>query len=406
MNKIYKVLTTATILAMAALPAAANAQDVPPASVQTGQGSIVNQAKKSVPGTMGYITEYVNDKTGKWITVTGRGLGATDQQEIKLSISKDTKIIDAKGNKVQLQTIVDKNKAIKAFYGPNITKSLPAQGSALTIIVQDKDFAGIDGTIAEVTKQGILVEGTNLYNDGEETMLLHLDPKAKIIHADGSTLNAGDLEAGMSIRAFYGPYVALSMPPQSSTNYIRVQAQAEEPVQEEPAGTNGIITDTADNKITVMGQALETGGVNYVILTVDENTEIVDAKGKPLTAEALKADLRIEAYYSQVMTLIYPARTHADKIVVSETTAPKIEGTVAASDRPTKDQLYINVGSDQSTENDVILNVTEDTQVIAGLSTESELKPGTKVVAYHSPIMTKSIPPITSAEVIIVQSGE
>lgn len=406
MNKIYKVLTTATILAMAALPAAANAQDAPPASVYTGQGSIVNQAKKSVPGTMGYITEYVNDKTGKWITVTGRGLGATDQQEIKLSISKDTKIIDAKGNKVQLQTIVDKNKAIKAFYGPNITKSLPAQGSALTIIVQDKDFAGIDGTIAEVTKQGILVEGTNLYNDSEETILLHLDPKATIINADGSTLNAGGLEAGMSIRAFYGPYVALSMPPQSSTNYIRVQAQAEEPVQEEPAGTNGIITDKADNKITVMGQALESGGVNYVILTVDENTEIVDAKGKPLTAEALKADLRIEAYYSQVMTLIYPARTHADKIVVSETTAPKIEGTVAASDRTTKDQLYINVGSDQSTENDVILNVTEDTQVIAGLSTESELKPGAKVVAYHSPIMTKSIPAITSAEVIIVQSGQ
>ncbi|EGG31007.1 hypothetical protein [Paenibacillus sp. HGF5] len=406
MNKFYKVLTTATILAMAALPAAAYAQDVPPASVHTGQGSIVNQAKKNVPGTMGYITEYVNDKTGKWITVTGRGLGATDQQEIRLSISKDTKIIDAKGNKVQLQTIVDKNKAIKAFYGPNITKSLPAQGSALTIIVQDKDFAGIDGTIAEVTKQGILVEGTNLYNDGEETILLHLDPKAKIINADGSTLNAGDLEAGMSIRAFYGPYVALSMPPQSSTDYIRVQAQAEEPVQEEPAGTNGIITDKADNKITLMGQALESGGVNYVILTVDENTEIVDAKGKPLTAEALKADLRIEAYYSQVMTLIYPARTHADKIVVSETTAPKIEGTVAASDRTTKDQLYINVGSDQSTENDVILNVTEDTQVIAGLSTESELKPGTKVVAYHSPIMTKSIPAITSAEVIIVQSGQ
>ncbi|VTR55158.1 BBRPI [Actinobacillus pleuropneumoniae] len=406
MNKIYKVLTTATILAMAALPAAANAQDVPPASVQTGQGSIVNQAKKSIPGTMGYITEYVNDKTGKWITVTGRGLGATDQQEIKLSISKDTKIIDAKGNKVQLQTIVDKNQAIKSFYGPNITKSLPPQGSALTIIVQDKGFAGIDGTIAEVTEQGILVEGTNLYNDGEETMLLHLDPKAKIIHADGSTLNASGLEAGMSIRAFYGPYVALSMPPQSSTNYIRVQAQAEEPVQEEPAGTNGIITDMADNKITLMGQALESGGVNYVILTVDENTEIVDAKGNPLKAEALKADLRIEAYYSQVMTLIYPARTHADKIVVSETTAPKIEGTVAASDRTTKDQLYINVGSDQSTENDVILNVTEDTQVIAGLSTESELKPGTKVVAYHSPIMTKSIPPITSAEVIIVQSGE
>ncbi|MGV7801816.1 hypothetical protein PJN14_30020, partial [Mycobacterium kansasii] len=91
------------------------------------------------------------------------------------------------------------NKAIKAFYNPNITKSLPAQGSALTIIVQDNDLAGIDGTISEVTKQGILVEGTNLYNDSEETMLLHLDPKAKIIDQNGSALKASDLEAGMSI---------------------------------------------------------------------------------------------------------------------------------------------------------------------------------------------------------------
>ncbi|KOP67989.1 peptidase [Bacillus sp. FJAT-18019] len=406
MNNIYKVLATTAILAMAALPAAANAQAVPPASIHAGQGNIVNQEKKMVPGTMGYITDYVNDETGKWITVTGRGLGTANQSEIKLSISKNTKIVDAKGKKVQLQSIVDQNKAVKAFYSPKLTKSLPAQGSALTIIVQEQDFSAIDGTITEVNDKAILVEGTNLYRDGEETILLHLDPKAKIIAPDGSTLQASDLKTGMSIRSFYGPAVALSLPPQSTTNYIQVQADAEAPVQEEPAGTNGIITATADNSITVIGQARETGGVNYVILTVDKETEIVDANGAPLTAEALKADLRVEAYYSQVMLAIYPARTHADKIVVSEISAPKIEGTIAASDRTSKDQLYINVGSDQSTDNDIILNITEDTQVITALGIESELKPGTKIVAYHSPMMTKSIPAITSAEVILVQADE
>ncbi|KOR89676.1 hypothetical protein [Paenibacillus solani] len=406
MNNIYKVLATTAILAMAALPAAANAQAVPPASIHAGQGNIVNQEKKMVPGTMGYITDYVNDETGKWITVTGRGLGTANQSEIKLSISKNTKIVDAKGKKVQLQSIVDQNKAVKAFYSPKLTKSLPAQGSALTIIVQEQDFSAIDGTITEVNDKAILVEGTNLYRDGEETILLHLDPKAKIIAPDGSTLQASDLKTGMSIRSFYGPAVALSLPPQSTTNYIQVQADAEAPVQEEPAGTNGIITATADNSITVIGQARETGGVNYVILTVDKETEIVDANGAPLTAEALKADLRVEAYYSQVMLAIYPARTHADKIVVSEISAPKIEGTIAASDRTSKDQLYINVGSDQSTDNDIILNITEDTQVITALGIESDLKPGTKIVAYHSPMMTKSIPAITSAEVILVKADE
>ena len=90
---------------------------------------------------------------------------------------------------------MNKNKAIKAFYNPNITKSLPAQGSALTIIVQDDDLAGIDGTISEVTKQGILVEGTNLYNDSEETIFASSGSKAK--SSIKTALKASDLEAGM-----------------------------------------------------------------------------------------------------------------------------------------------------------------------------------------------------------------
>ncbi|WP_098746157.1 peptidase [Paenibacillus sp. EZ-K15] len=400
MKKIYKVLTTATVLAMAALPIAANAQDVPPASAHTGQGNIVNQVKKSVPGTMGYITDFVNDKTGTWITVAGRGLAATDQQEIRLSVSKDTKIIDVQGNQVQLQTIVDKNKAIKAFYSPNITKSLPAQGSALTIIVQDHDFAVIDGTISEVNKQGILVEGTNLYNDSQETILLHLDPKAKIIDQNGNTMKASDLKTGMSIRSFYGPAVALSMPPQSTTNYIRVNADAEVYDQEQAAGIDGILTEMKDGRISVSGKPVKAGDLEYIVLAVDGDTKIVDAEGKSLTAEALKSGLRIEAEY---VSVIYPALSHADKIVVSDTSAPKVEGTITASERTSKDQLYINVGSDQSTDNDIIINISKDTQVI-GLNPDEKLEPGMKIEVFHSPIMTMSIPAFTSAEVIMVQA--
>ncbi|MGG3505746.1 peptidase [Paenibacillus lautus] len=400
MKKIYKVLATATVLAMAAMPIAANAQDVPPASAHTGQGNIMNQVKKSVPGTMGYITDFVNDKTGTWITVTGRGLAATDQQEIRLSVSKDTKIIDAQGNQVQLQTIADKNKAIKAFYSPNITKSLPAQGSALTIIVQDHDFAVIDGTISEVNKQGILVEGTNLYNDSQETILLHLDPKAKIIDQNGNTMKASDLKTGMSIRSFYGPAVAESMPPQSTTNYIRVNADAENNDQEQAAGIDGILTEMKDGRISVSGKPVKAGDREYIVLAVNGDTKIVDAEGKSLTAEALKSGLRIEAEY---VSVIYPALPHADKIVVSDTSAPKVEGMITASERTSKDQLYINVGSDQSTDNDIIINISKDTQVI-GLNPDEKLEPGMKIVVFHSPIMTMSIPAFTSAEVIMVQA--
>ncbi|GAE08304.1 hypothetical protein [Paenibacillus sp. JCM 10914] len=130
MNKIYKVLATSALMAMVAMPMA-SAQDVPPASTHTGQGNVQHQVK-SVPGTMGQISNYVSDEHGTWLTVSGRGLAASDQSEIRLAIQEDTKIIDAKGNKVELQSIVDNNQSVKAFYSPAITKSLPAQGQALT----------------------------------------------------------------------------------------------------------------------------------------------------------------------------------------------------------------------------------------------------------------------------------
>ncbi|QJD83068.1 hypothetical protein [Cohnella herbarum] len=109
MYKMYKALATASIIALAAIPIPASAQNVPPPTKHDGQGFNVNQVK-AIPATVGKITNIVNDDSGKTITVTGRGLVLTDQSEIILSITKDTKIIDARGKRVSLQSIIDENK--------------------------------------------------------------------------------------------------------------------------------------------------------------------------------------------------------------------------------------------------------------------------------------------------------
>lgn len=411
MNKMYKVLATATLMAMAAIPVAASAQDVPAPTATNGQGVILNQAKV-VPGTMGQITDFVNDHTGKFITVTGRGLAPSDQSEIVLAITKDTKIVDSKGKTVPLKTIIDEKKAVKAFYGPNITKSLPARGTALTLVVQDQSFAAIDGSVSEVRDGSILVKGKNLYNGNEDTIVLHFADKATILDQDGKAIQAGDIKEGMSVKAFYGPAVAISLPPQSTTSYIRVNTHTEtsegegEVGNEFTAGTDGVVTSTEDGKITLIGKAHEKGGVNYVILTVDDKTQIVDEDGKAVSKDALKEGIHADATYSNVMTMIYPARTHASKLVVKKAESVKIEGTIAPSDSSSKDQVYVNVGSDDSKTNDVILNISKDTQIIDDLGGEGALRAGTKIIAYHSPIMTRSLPGITNAEVVIVTSIE
>ncbi|WP_053373544.1 hypothetical protein [Paenibacillus sp. FJAT-27812] len=404
MNKMYKVLATASIFAMAAMPLAASAQDVPQPTIHNGQGPIQNQFK-IVPGTMGQITDFVNDKTGKFITVTGRSLAVGDQSQIILSITKDTKIVDAKGKTVPLKTIIDEKKVVKAFYGGAITKSIPAQGTALTLVVQDQSFTAIDGTVSEVQENGIVVKGKDIYTSIEETIVLHFADKAQLLDQNGKAIEASAIKAGMSVKAFYGPAVTMSLPPQSTTKYVVVNTTADE-TEQNAVGTDGIITSVADNKITVIGKPMAKGGVDHVILTVDEETQIVGLDGKPLTLDALKNDVRVEVNYGEVMTMIYPAQTTADKIVVKETETNKIEGTVVASDRTTEGQVYVNVGSDQSTDNDVILNISEDTKVIPALGGETVLRAGTKIVAYHSKIMTKSLPGITNAEIVIVTSDD
>lgn len=404
MRKMHKALVTTAILAVAAVPLAVSAQDIPLPTIHNGQGLIVNQVK-TAPGTMGQITDFVNDKTGKFITVTGRGLAPTDQSEIILAITKDTKIIDARGKTVPLKTIIDKNMVVKAFYSPNITKSLPARGTALTLVVQDQSFTGINGTISEVKENGIVVNGTNIYSGYEDTIVLHFADNAQILGQDGKAINASELQSGMSIRAFYGPAVTASLPPQSTTNYVLVTASGETDQKEAP-GTSGIITNAAEDKITVIGKAMEQGGVNYVILTVDENTQVLDQDGNTLKLDALKADTSVDAYYGEVMTMIYPAQTHADKIVVKTEEAIKVEGTIVETNRTAKGQVYVDVNSDQSTGNDVILNVLEDTTVIPLIGGETELKAGMKIVAYHSPIMTRSLPGITNAEIVIITSDD
>jgi len=434
MNKFYKVLTTATILTMVAVPVvSANEPHLaicPPGPVdQAEQKSGVsilhenakhnthkednhnkdkdhkehkkqnqNTEQKKILGTLGQITNYTNDTNGKTITVLGRGLTPSDQDEVILSITKDTKIINSKGKKVSLDQVVKEKKAVKVDYSPVMTKSLPPRGTAISIIVQDQQMNGIQGKVSEVKNNKIVVTGKNLYTSKEETIVLQLTGNTPIVDQDGNKVDRKDIKSGMNIEAFYGSKMTKSTPAQVHASYIIVNK--EQQVQE--LGTSGVITDKNNNQITVVGLPAAQGGVKEIKLNVNDNTVIVNEKGELLTKDALKTDKNVDVFYGPAMTFSLPPIGNATKIVVKDHESIRVDGTIEKSDFANDSRIYLNVNSDDNKNNDILLNINKDTKIVNLRGNQTELKPGMKIIAYHSPVMTMSLPGITNAEMIII----
>ncbi|WP_314589790.1 hypothetical protein [Paenibacillus terrigena] len=459
MNKFYKVLATATILAMAAVPVASahQSQQVPSIAVcppgpvdqadlkkdvsilnanaksnQNKQDKEHNENKENKEnkhnedkedkehkehkedkedkedkehkeqrhalGTVGQITNYTNDKNGKYITVVGRGVTAQDRSDMILAITKDTKIINSKGKKVSIDSIIKGGKSVKVFYGPVMTKSLPPRGTALTVIEQDQAMNGVIGKVTEAKNSKVVVTGKNIYNGKEETIVLQLTGHTPIVDQNGKKIERKDITKGMSIEAFYGPHKTKSVPAQAHATYIIVNK--EQQVQE--LGTSGVIVEKNDNQITVVGTPAAQGGQKEIKLNVTDNTVIVNEKGEKLTKDALKANQNVDVFYGPAMTFSLPPMGNATKIVVKGQESVKAEGTIEKSDFAKGSQIYLNVNSDDNKVNDIVLNINKDTKIVNLHGNQVELKPGMKIVAFHSQIMTMSIPGITDANMIVI----
>ncbi|MCJ8010846.1 peptidase [Paenibacillus sp. KQZ6P-2] len=453
MKKFYKVLTTATLLAMAAMPMAASAH--PASNTSVGKSWEAKEMKheneqhenkkheneqhekekheneqhekekhdnynekrekedkhdcdypsyeeQSMLSTLGQITKITNDASGKNITVTGHRESAKGQDEITLAITKDTKIVNSKGKQVNLKDIMDGHQVVKAVYNANLTKSVPARGVASKIIVQDQNqqFTGIQGKVTDVKNGKFVVTGKNLYTAANETIVVHVTGKTQIVDRNGKKISQSDVKPGMEIKAFYGPQITRSLPAQSNASYIIVNTEDRPPV-EQSFGTEGVITGTNGSQITVVGKGLDGRGQQQVVLNINKDTRIEDRNGNVLSKDVLKENVLVEATYGPAMTFSIPPMTNATKIVVKDTLV-KAEGTVKKMDTDKKSSLiYLDVNSDNEVSNDVILNVTDQTKIVSQSGDSVQLTPGTKVVAYHSMIMTRSLPPISNAEVII-----
>ena len=166
-------------------------------------------------------------------------------------------------------------------------------------------------TVTEVTEDGsILVQDDYL---GE--VLVHIANTTAI--TDGTNvIEASAIEAGMTLAVGYDVAMTMSLPPQNTARFIRVENLPMEEVEVQPAeevAFSGIITEIDGELITVGDPAED---VNAVCLVMAEDTVITDVNGAAASLSDLKVGMEIKGAHSSVATFSIPPQSAAYRVEI------------------------------------------------------------------------------------------
>lgn len=143
-----------------------------------------------------------------------------------------------------------------------------------------------------------------------------------------------------------------------------------------------------------------------VVVNITDSTKITDEDGKALTIDAIESNSVLRIVYSEAMTLSLPPITNAESIVVLNEKNDGVALFAIISSTSKEDGNKITV-LNIATDREVVLNVSDETEIVDRDGNKvdfANLKDGEKLFVIHDEVMTKSLPPITTAKKIVVQS--
>jgi hypothetical protein len=166
----------------------------------------------------GYIAGVTQDGDRWRVEVIG------PNEWIILYADKETALTDADGNAFAAEDLAP-GMAIEAEYGPMVALSYPAQSHAASIkVVQQHLIAKQVVHSVEQTEDGWRIALAD-EEGGEVKLVLLAGPDTLIVRSDKQPAGADLIEPGMVVRAYYGPAVMKSLPPQSRAHFIELDDQ-------------------------------------------------------------------------------------------------------------------------------------------------------------------------------------
>lgn len=140
-----------------------------------------------------------------------------------------------------------------------------------------------------------------------------------------------------------------------------------------------------------------------IILHITDKTPIVNPiTDEKLSIKDLKKGDMVRGFYGPATTKSIPPQGKAEKIQVLRDVTIKLGKITNIINKDNTRQILIG---DRS--NGMILNIDEETKIITENGDElsfEALKEGMEIEAFHSLIMTMSLPPMSSAEKIIIKN--
>ncbi|TVX97133.1 stalk domain-containing protein [Cohnella terricola] len=150
-------------------------------------------------------------------------LGNGDQRWIILGVDKDTELTDESGKAIAASDL-KAGARVMAEFGPIIAMSFPGQSQAHKIVVQSQALTQDDVIQSvEKTDDGWQVKlGETKDGNAATTIVLNAGKETSVMTSQGEPVAFANLKAGDRVRAYYGPMMTKSLPPQSPLHYLIV----------------------------------------------------------------------------------------------------------------------------------------------------------------------------------------
>ena len=162
------------------------------------------------------------------------------KMDIRLNISEETALTDEEGNEIAFSDI-KKDSVIDATYSAAMTRSLPPQSAAKSIVLTDlkpediaapADMVALSGTVVEITENQITVLPEGAEDDALNYMVLNVGDKTVFQDDAGKAIEKDAIQKGDKVFARHASMMTMSIPPQSPAFVVELDKDGTDGIDE------------------------------------------------------------------------------------------------------------------------------------------------------------------------------